>query len=168
MLENSLTIYKSHLKEDHIIFGWILCILGNAYRDQMNYNQSIELLQKALEVNEKHYGRNHIKIAYTFCDLASTNFALGYNKDALEYINKAVAILDHGQHLYKYKPYEILADYHLSEAKKSENGMISHHDYHKSKAKEYFAKALDIVQKNFPNNSAHITRIQSKISKASD
>ena len=134
----------------------------------MNYDQSIELLQKALEVNEKHYGRNHIKIAYTLCDLASTNFALGYNKAALEYVNKAVDILDHGQHLYKYKPYEILADYHLSEAKKSENGMISHHDYHKSKAKEYFAKALDIVQKNFPNNSAHITRIQSKISKASD
>ena len=134
----------------------------------MNYDQSIELLQKALEVNEKHYGRNHIKIAYTLCDLASTNFALGYNKAALEYVNKAVDILDHGQHLYKYKPYEILADYHLSEAKKSENGMISYHDYHKSKAKECLTKALDIVQKNFPNNSAHITRIQSKISKASD
>lgn len=163
LLETSLAIYKSHLKGDHIIFGWIFCILGNAYRDQMNYNQSIELLQKALEVNEKHYGRNHIKIAYTLCDLASTNFALGYNKAALEYVNKAVDILDHGQHLYKYKPYEILADYHLSEAKKSENGMISYHDHHKSKAKECLTKALDIVQKNFPNNSAHITRIQSKI-----
>ncbi|MBV0899303.1 MAG: tetratricopeptide repeat protein [Wolbachia endosymbiont of Fragariocoptes setiger] len=66
--------------------------MGNAYENIGEYNKQKELLKKALEIEKKHYGNKHIKVATTMINLGNIYGMLGkYNKQK-ELLEKALGI----------------------------------------------------------------------------
>ena len=52
------------------------------------------MLERALAINERAYGRDHIEVAPALFNLGNVHIALGDNAKAREYIARALAIAE--------------------------------------------------------------------------
>ena len=72
----------------------MLRVIGRLYRLQRLYSPSKETLEKALEIGLVTYGENHVELAITKLELASTLHYLSENDQALTYLLDAKPIIE--------------------------------------------------------------------------
>ncbi|MEZ5756683.1 MAG: tetratricopeptide repeat protein [Emcibacteraceae bacterium] len=58
------------------------------------YNNSLDFLHKALEIDKKDFGDNHPNVASILNNIGSVNSKMGEHDKALEYYNKAYTIME--------------------------------------------------------------------------
>ncbi len=63
-----------------IIEHWRLTNLGDAYGSLGDAQKSRELLERALVINERHYGLEHPNVAITLTNLGNAHGSLGDTK----------------------------------------------------------------------------------------
>jgi FimV-like protein len=89
----------------HFKVARILISIGNAYWDLGNPQKHKELLEQALAIEEKHYGRNHFQLSDTLGYLSVTCLELGDHEKARDLLKRA---LPHKEKHYKAMAKELL------------------------------------------------------------
>jgi len=83
---------QKDILSNNIAIAQTLRNLGVIYFALSNYKKSLELLEKALLMEEKLFGKNHIKSSPTFCYLGIVHNALGDFKKSLALSKKALLL----------------------------------------------------------------------------
>jgi tetratricopeptide (TPR) repeat protein len=144
-----LSNLHNHAPQD-ISIARILRSLGLIYLHENNYPKSKEYFEKSLELYAKHYGKEHIEYAMTLADYSQFYIRKKDYKVADQMIAEALTVLQKHKHPEQYKCHEYRGDLYAAEGKIK-------------KAQEAYLRALTIAKQHFPKNSAHITRLKSKI-----
>lgn len=164
ILEKSLIIHKKKYPESHIEMAWVLSHLGEAYKDLGQYQKAEILLEKSLKSYELHFGKDHIETVRILISLGQVYELKGSLNEAENYFLKALKICQKNEHPSHYKVVEGLADLYLKKATFQEKkGDIHKSKNFKEQAINYLKKSFEILETYLPENSPHITRIQSKI-----
>ncbi|MCL2589582.1 MAG: tetratricopeptide repeat protein [Betaproteobacteria bacterium] len=134
--------------------------IGEVYRNQKKYTESLNWLNKSLEIREKILGKDHPETAQTYNNIALVYDAKGHYAKALEWYQKDLAISE-----------KTLGSNHPDTAKTYNNiGMVYFHQGDHTNALEWFKKASAIQEKGQPdsdpnaamtyNNIAEVYRLQ--------
>jgi tetratricopeptide (TPR) repeat protein len=70
----------------------ILTNLGNAYGSLGDTQKSRELLERALAINERHYGPDHPNVATILTNLGNAYGSLGDTQKSRELLERALVI----------------------------------------------------------------------------
>lgn len=157
ILKGSIAFYNNNLPAGHIIHGWIKFHLGNAYRHKGDKEHAEEYLNESLLINEKHYGKSHIKTAQILNSLGKLAIIIKDFERAKLYLEKALKIYSIHDHYDRYKTYEALGDLYNEMFKSKGDKTL------RDISLENFQKANSVIENYFPADSAHITRIKSKL-----
>lgn len=160
ILKGSIDFYDRNLPSGHIIHGWVKFHLGSAYRHKGDREMAMKFLSESLEINENYYGKNHIKTAQILNSLGKLGIVSQSFEKSKEYLEKALKIYSIDNHHDRYKAYEALGDLYNEMYRRGEGNRSL-----MSKSLENFQKAIIVVEKHFPSDSTHITRIRSKIAR---
>lgn len=169
LLEEGLRIHEKHFKEGHERIGRILFHLGNVYRDLGDYGKSGVLFRKALAIYENNHGKGEIEMARRFRNMGGIHLLENRLEDAKGMIHKSLEILKRHKHPETYISLESLAGLSLKksqQAAKERNNIQS--QYFKDQAINQLNQALKIMERHFPEDSAHIQKIRSKIKKVKE
>ena len=133
--EQALMIYKKEREQEKQIRCYDL--MGISFQEKGDYNNTLEVYNKALYVIEEKYGKDHFKIAQMYANMASAyNMKKKHNK-ALEYYNKALAIQDTSFGEHRINTAKYYAGIGLIHAQKGAY----------NKALEYYAQSLTLCEK---------------------
>ncbi len=73
---------------------FILMMIGKCYIEQKEYGESLEHLEKALQMNEQQIGKEHVSNVNIITDLAYAHSKKGNNARALSLYNRAMTIVE--------------------------------------------------------------------------
>jgi len=164
LLKESLTIFKTYFYENHNEATWVLAHIGDIYRELGDYKEAKKILKKTLVIYEKNYGKNHIKTAWILKNLGQVYFQEGNLEATENLVNKALNVFQQNKHPDIYMVFEDLAELNLKKSFFAGNKRdLQQSKNFKTRAINYLKQALKIVQTNSPEDSPHITRIQSKL-----
>lgn len=93
-LESALNISKDHVENNHEIIN-TLNNLANVYGEFGNSQDIIKakiILERALMISQKHFGKNHFKTAITLHNLGNTYRELGHANQAKIILEQAIEI----------------------------------------------------------------------------
>jgi len=115
--------------------------LGNAHGSLGEYSQQKDLLERVLNINEQHYGKEHPEVAVTLINLGNAHGSLGEYSQQKDLLERALNINE--QHYGKEHPEVAVTLYNLGLAYQDTGDC--------SRAKECVERALNIfVQHRHP------------------
>ncbi|PCJ22577.1 MAG: hypothetical protein COA94_08985 [Rickettsiales bacterium] len=162
-LKQAVKIHKMHYGLDHVKTAWAQSHLINSYIKNGNLTEAQHLLEQVNKIYKDFYGATHVKYAHILLAKGQISFAKGHLELAEMMYNDALDIYNNSSHAGRYKCFEALGDLYLFRAQNNVSGNINISNILYKKAKYYFTESLDILLKDFPKDSPHVTRIQSKI-----
>ena len=161
-LAKSMGIYDNTVVEDkNLMIAWIKYHHGITYLKLKEYQEAELLLREAIDIYANPDNRHNVQIANCFNTLAIVYLQQGEVEKSIEYINKAFGL--YGNHVDRHRAFESLGDLYLFQMKKEKDPTVKLQ--YEKQALENFRYALDIRRQNFPTNSDHIKRVESKLSK---
>ncbi|WP_032113943.1 tetratricopeptide repeat protein [Candidatus Paracaedibacter symbiosus] len=161
-LEKAREIYMHQLGADSTGNAWVLLHLGIIEKELSNYKKANIFLEKSLSIYHKIYGEDHIETAYVLKALGQVYTLEGEVGKAEKLINKALRIFQQHNHPKRFSALESLAELYLKKAVKIKEDVEQSQNF-KNHAIELLKQALAIVKTDFPINSPHIVRLESKI-----
>jgi tetratricopeptide (TPR) repeat protein/DNA-binding CsgD family transcriptional regulator len=164
LIQQALNIHKKLFEDDSIRTAWLYSCLGAVYTELGDFEKAEKILQKCLLAYKKNYGNKHIKTAQALRKLGKVYLLKGTLKTAENLLQKAFVIFQKHQSIEIYTVLEDLADLYLKKsALLLKEGNHQNAQASKEQARDFLRQALEIVSANFPEDSSHIARIQSRI-----
>jgi len=164
LLEEGLKIHERHFKPGHERIGRILFHLGSVYRDLKDYGKSSALFKQALVIYENHSGRGEIEMARLYKNMGDIHLLENQLEKAEELIYKSLEILERHKHPETYVSLESLAGLSMKKSRQSaQQGNSIQSQEFKSQAISQLTQALQIMEGHFPEGSAHVQKIRSKL-----
>lgn len=166
LFEKSLMLSKKFVPETHIRSARNLPQLGIVYRELGHYTLAKNIFEKALVTYKSYYGEDHIEVGQLLRELGKVYLLEGKLQAAEDIFQKALAIFQKYNHPWMYFVYEDFSDLSCQKSLLAQNeGKIERGDYFHSEATAYVKKAYEGVKIHFPETSAHLKKIQSKLKK---
>jgi tetratricopeptide (TPR) repeat protein/DNA-binding CsgD family transcriptional regulator len=161
ILEQSIKTYKDLFSEDYVDTARILVLLAHTHSKLGNYVKAINILERCLKIYEKQYRKDHIEIADILNKLGEVYLLQGHIETAESLITKSLKIYRNNKHVEIYRCFENLSELYFKRARNQKN--LSLFNSLKKQSVLNLQQALEIVEINFPLNSPHKTRIQSRL-----
>jgi tetratricopeptide (TPR) repeat protein/DNA-binding CsgD family transcriptional regulator len=124
--------------------------LGIAHTYLGNYQQAQIYFEKSLELCRKKYGENHIEYALILQDYARFWIKTNHFSQAESILKTALHLLRKANHPEQYQCLEKLGDLY-----------VQHHLA--TQAKDYYNKALNVLDMYYPKESMHLSRVKKKL-----
>ena len=164
LLEQSLSITRKYFSDDHLFVASAFSSLASIYTETGDYQKAKSLLNDSLAVYERNYGKNHIETARVLRLLGEAYCAEGDMETSEDLINKSLLVFQQKNYPESYKSYESLALLFLKkEAQALSEGDIKQAQSFRNQAISDLKKALRIAKECFSDDSAHIEKIQLKL-----
>lgn len=97
-MEQTISVLCDDPSRQPEIFGLSFVERANVQARLEQYQQSMELLEKAIDVQRKHLGDGHVDLAQTLSRRASIKCHFGYREEACADLKKAVRIVEAASH----------------------------------------------------------------------
>lgn len=161
LLKNSLPILQSYYGKNHAQTSWLKLNLAVNYAKLGKGVKAIKLGEEALENYKIHYGNNHQKTGTALLEFGNI---LSLNNEFLKaknYYEQSLKIYTDTGHNNAFKSLEASANLRVKLTKLGDEGAV----HQMETALNELRRALTIVKTAFPENSAHRSRLEKKISK---
>lgn len=132
--------------------------LGLVYAGLGEYHKALFCFRKSQKSFAKHYGSAHIDYAIFLKDFGLFYVLKGDFEQAEVLLNQSLAILEAARHIERYRCFEYLGDLYACKHHMLQNSETAY----RTRACEYYQKALTVVQAVFLKESFHIARIEAK------
>lgn len=162
-LNKNLSVYKEHFRDNHYRVVWVQTHLGIAIARLKDFNTGIKLLEGCLKNYNRRYGENHVLTARILRNLGHVYQLKNQLQTAEDFFKKALEIFRQNNHLEQCLVLEDLAEVYLKKSEDEETkGHLKQSKIFKQQADNFLKQAFDVVKRDFPPNSAHASRIESK------
>ncbi|MBL9029975.1 MAG: tetratricopeptide repeat protein [Caedimonas sp.] len=141
---------------------WVLAEQGILRRTQGHLEKAKICLEQAIQSYQKVYGDSHVKTAILFQELALTYLLQGKREESEVLLQKSLKVLKAHHHCQTYLTLEILSDLFLKKAKEASLSFPQSQAYN-NQARQYLVQAFESAKAFFPEDSAHLQRIQAKL-----
>ncbi len=169
LFQENINAYQKHFEKissqvNLMQAGQTAWCLGVAYKVLNNLEEAIRFFAKAQLIYERHYGKEHIETARILQQLCQVYLLTGKLNLAEQNLRKALNIFKNNNHPESYDVLEDLSKLYLKKSQEvKDKGDLAQSQTFNNQAVNYLKQALEVVKVNFPKNSPHLTRIQSKI-----
>jgi tetratricopeptide (TPR) repeat protein len=151
-----------------VCFKVVLPALGYAHFLQGNYEKAKEYFKESLMHLEKHYGKNHFQTGRVLCNLGLVAWKTNDFVESERLLKTAVDIFNTYEHTDVFYPLEGLSDLFYDRYLTAKKDTYSNEAAsYKDKSKKYLLAALEVVKKNLPCDSGHLSRLNEKLKKRS-
>ncbi len=163
LLEESFREYCRHFGADHEKTINMFQQLAVLYTHLGLYQKAKTYFEKSLQAYAKRYGKNHVDYALVLKDFGWFNVINSNFDIAEQQLKEALLILQKECHPESYRCFEYLGDLNNKKTHIIPMTDPSKLKQLKKQALFFYNKSLTIIQTQFPQNSAHSTRIRNKI-----
>jgi tetratricopeptide (TPR) repeat protein/DNA-binding CsgD family transcriptional regulator len=165
LLEQSILITRKHFSDDHFFIAEKFSYLATLYIEMGQYQKARSLLKDCLAVFEKNLGANHMDTARILRILGEAHYGDGDFEASEEFLNKSLLMFQQNNNPEHYKSQESLGTLYMKKASLAANqGETKQAQIFHDKATQYLGQALEMAMKLFPQESAHVKNIQTKLS----
>ncbi len=166
LLEEGLRIHEEHFKEGHERIGRVLFHLGNVYRDLGEPVKSEAMFKRALAIYERIQGKGDVEMGRLYRNMGSIHLLEGRPDAAEILLHRSLTLLKQHRHPEAYLSLASLAELSLKKSQKAaQEGNPTQSQHEKEEALKQFNEALETTKRYFPEESAHIEKVRTKIEK---
>jgi tetratricopeptide (TPR) repeat protein/DNA-binding CsgD family transcriptional regulator len=163
LAEQALAMYRKNFGDNHLDTALALLSLGDSLIKLGMHENALKPLEQALSICQANFGDNHLDTALVLNSLGTAYFSADDLITSESLLNKALTIFQEKKHPNRFISLEKLSDLYIKKSiQAKDKSDIQEMQNFKKQATIYLKQALEIAQTYLPENSSHITRIQSK------
>lgn len=153
----ALAIMINCYGDQHFTSAWHMRYLAQSYIRLQNYVQAEKLLQQALMIMRDTFAADHIEVAHILCNLGQ--LYLSRNDNDKNDLKEAEKMLEQSLSIYTNSEVEHYQLFNCLEQLSELNIKL----HNTTQVKKYLTESLRVAKRHFPEDSAHIKRLEEKL-----